>query len=89
LLEAPVARYPIGPLPTVVAQALQAHRASSSYRAGALIFRSTRNPKKAASRHTAADWLKRAYRKAGIEKEPGSLWLDVHKNVHTFWNWSK
>lgn len=64
----------LGPLPTVVADALEEHRARSGSRAGDLVFQSSHDPKVPISRHTAADWLKRAYRMTGIDKEPGSLW---------------
>jgi integrase len=52
---------------------LHTHRARLSSAPGRLIFPSRRDPNRPVTRHLAADWLKRAYRITGIEKEPGSL----------------
>jgi integrase len=64
----------LGPLPRVATDALHTHRARLGNAPGRLIFPSTRDPNRPVTRHLAADWLKRAYRITGIEKEPGSLW---------------
>lgn len=64
----------LGPLPRVAADALHFHRASLGAVPGRLIFPSTKHPNRPVTRHLAADWLKRAYRITGIEKESGSLW---------------
>ena len=40
----------------------------------AFVFPSSDDPLKSVSRHTAAAWLKRAFRKAGLPRPDGSLW---------------
>ncbi len=62
------------PMPERAAEALLAHRPPNQESARALVFPHPQNPAVAVSRHLAADWLKRAYRYAGVEREIGGLW---------------
>jgi integrase len=62
------------PMPTRAARALLAERRTQPAIGGALLFPSRRNPAVRVSRHLAADWLKRAYRYAGLSRPLGGLW---------------
>lgn len=62
------------PMPVRAARALAAERTDHPAIGGALLFPSRRDPAVPVSRHLAADWLKRAYRDAGLSRPPGGLW---------------
>lgn len=62
------------PMPERAAEALQAHRPSNQESDKGLVFPHPRNQAIPVTRHLAADWLRRAYRYAGIEREVGGLW---------------
>jgi integrase len=61
-------------MPTRAAEELLAHRTAHPVIGNALVFPASRKPDLNVSRHLAADWLKRAYRYAELEKPAGGLW---------------
>ena len=62
------------PLPEVAATALRDRQQSVEWRNSPYLFPAPKNSTVPATRYLAAGWLKRAYRLAGVEKEPGGLW---------------
>ncbi len=64
----------IVPMPTQAEAALLKYRAEHPAIGSALVFPMMSEPTKPVTRHLASDWLKRAYRYAGIKRAKGSLW---------------
>ena len=64
----------VTPIPAMVLPALKRYRRVRSTVGSALLFPSSRDELRPVSRHTAADWLKRAFRAANVPKPEGSLW---------------
>ena len=62
------------PIPSRALKPLQAWRRKQVAIGDALLFPSRRKPSQPVSRHTAAAWLKRAFRRANVPKPDGSLW---------------
>ena len=62
------------PMPEEAEQALLKFRAEHPAIGSALVFPMKNDPKRPVSRQLAADWLKRAYRYAGIVRPKGGLW---------------
>src|SRR3989475_5487447 len=62
------------PMPTQAEEALLKFRADHPAIGSALVFPMKNDPTRAVNRQLAADWLKRAYRYAGIERQKGGLW---------------
>src|SRR5713101_4052435 len=62
------------PMPEKAAEALLEFRAKHGVIGGALVFPMKHDPTRAVSRQLAADWLKRAYCYAKIERSRGGLW---------------
>ena len=54
--------------------ALLKFRADNPAIGSALVFPMTNDPTKPVTRHLASDWMHRAYRYAGIERQKGGLW---------------
>jgi integrase len=70
------------PLPTAAADAL-AQRREEVGNDARFVFPSTTRHGASVTRHLAADWLLRAYRKAGVEKHRGSLWHSFRRKWAT------
>jgi integrase len=64
----------IGPLPELAVAALLARLAAIGLHTHGFVFPARRDPGRSVTRHLAADWLRNAYRKAGVPKPIGSLW---------------
>ncbi len=64
----------IVPMPKVAEQALLEYRSEHPAIGSALVFPMRNDPTKPVTRHLASDWMKRAYRYAGITRPKGSLW---------------
>lgn len=62
------------PMPERAAEVLLVHREEHRPNDADLVFPHPRKPTAPVTRHLAADWLKRAYRYAGIERDKGGLW---------------
>jgi len=62
------------PMPGEAEQALLKFRAEHPAIGSALVFPMKNDPQRPVSRQLAADWLKRAYRYAGIVRPKGGLW---------------
>src|SRR3989442_8892458 len=62
------------PMPTQAEEALLKSRAEHPGVGRALVFPMKNHPTRSVSRQLAADWLKRAYRHAKIERTKGGLW---------------
>ena len=62
------------PMPEEAEQALLKFRAEHPAIGSALVFPMKNDPQRPVSRQLAADWLKRAYRYAGIVRPKGGLW---------------
>jgi len=62
------------PLPRVAEQALLKHRMNVQAIGSALLFPMRKDSSRAVTRHLAADWLKRAYKAAGVERPKQGLW---------------
>jgi integrase len=71
------------PLPAAAADALAKHRAELGRNGGRFVFPSSTDPHIPVTRHLAADWLLRAYRRAGIEKQRGTLWHSFRRKWAT------
>jgi integrase len=64
----------IVPMPTQAEVALLEYRAEHPAIGSALVFPMMIDPTKPVTRHLASDWMKRAYRYAGVKRPKGSLW---------------
>ena len=62
------------PMPKKAKQALLAFRVEHPAIGSALVFPMVNDPTKVVTRHLASDWMHRAYRYAGIERQKGGLW---------------
>ena len=62
------------PMPREAEVALLEFRAKHPAIGSALVFPMKSDPTKPVTRHLASDWLKRAYRYAGLERSKGGLW---------------
>src|SRR5437660_10579369 len=62
------------PMPKIAKAALLKFRADNPAIGSALVFPMTNDPTKPVTRHLASDWMKRAYRYAGIVRQKGALW---------------
>jgi integrase len=62
------------PMPREAEQALLKFRAEHPVIGSALVFPMKNDPTRPVTRHLASDWLKRAYRYAGLERSKGGLW---------------
>ena len=71
------------PMPKKAEQALLEFRAKHPAIGSALVFPMRRNPSRAISRQLAADWLKRAFRYAGIPRPKGGLWHTFRRKFAT------
>src|SRR2546430_2032121 len=71
------------PMPKEVERALLEFRAKHGVIGSALVFPMKNDPNKAVRRHLAADWLKRAYRYAEIERPKGGLWHPFRRKFAT------
>jgi len=71
------------PMPKEVERALLEVRAKHGVIGSALVFPMKNDPNKAVRRHLAADWLKRAYRYAEIERPKGGLWHPFRRKFGT------
>jgi integrase len=71
------------PMPKEVERALLEFRAKRGVIGSALVFPMRRDPNRPVSRHLAADWLKRAYRYAKIERPTGGLWHPFRRKFAT------
>ena len=61
-------------MPKVAKAALLKFRADNPAIGSALVFPMTNDPTKPVTRHLASDWMHRAYRYAGIDRQKGGLW---------------
>jgi integrase len=64
----------VGPMPERAAAAFLARLDVIGIHARGFVFASRRHQGMPVSRHLAADWLRKTYRKAGVPKPVGSLW---------------
>ncbi len=64
----------IVPMPTQAEVALLEYRGEHPAIGSALVFPMMSEPTKPVTRHLASDWMKRAYRYAGVKRPKGSLW---------------
>ena len=71
------------PLPAAAAEALGNRHAELGKSVGRFVFPSSTQQNMPVTRHLAADWLLRAYRKAGVEKHRGSLWHSFRRKWAT------
>jgi len=71
------------PMPKEVERALLEFRAKHGVIGSALVFPMKKDPDKAVRRHLAADWLKRAYRYAEVERPKGGLWHPFRRKFAT------
>lgn len=71
------------PMPQKAEQALLEFRAKHRVIGSALVFPMKNDPTKAVRRHLAADWLKRAYLYAKIERPRGGLWHPFRRKFAT------
>ena len=62
------------PMPKQAEVALLKFRAEHPAIGSALVFPMMNDPTKAVTRHLASDWMHRAYRYAGIDRQKGGLW---------------
>ncbi len=62
------------PMPKQAERALLKFRAEQPTIGSALVFPMANDSTKPVTRHLASDWMKRAYRYAGIVRQKGSLW---------------
>lgn len=62
------------PLPKVAEEALLKHRMGAPAIGSALVFPMRKDASEPVTRHLAADWLKRAYKAASIERPKQGLW---------------
>ena len=62
------------PMPKIAKAALLKFRADNPAIGSALVFPMANDPTKPVTRHVASDWMHRAYRYAGIERQKGGLW---------------
>ena len=62
------------PMPKQAERALLKFRAEHPTIGSALVFPMANDGSKPVTRHLASDWMKRAYRYAGIVRQKGSLW---------------
>lgn len=62
------------PLPKVAEEALLKHRMGAPAIGSALVFPMRKNASAPLTQHLAADWLKRAYKAAGINRPHQGLW---------------
>jgi integrase len=62
------------PMPKQAKQALLEFRAKHPAIGSALVFPMMNDPTKPVTRHLASDWMHRAYRYAGIDRQKGGLW---------------
>jgi len=71
------------PMPKEAERALLEFRAKHRVIGSALVFPMKNDPERAVRRHLAADWLKRAYRYAKIERPRGGLWHTFRRKFAT------
>lgn len=71
------------PMPKEVERALLEFRTKHRVIGSALVFPMRNDPNRPVSRHLAADWLKRAYRYAKIERNKGGLWHQFRRKFAT------
>jgi len=71
------------PMPEKAAEALLEFRAKHGVIGSALVFPMKNDPNRAVRRHLAADWLKRAYRYAKVERPRGGLWHPFRRKFAT------
>src|SRR3989454_4365995 len=64
----------IVPMPKQAEMALLKYRAEHPAIGSALVFPMMSDPTKSVTRHLASDWMHRAYRYAGIDRQKGGLW---------------
>jgi integrase len=62
------------PMPKKAKEALLKFRAEHPAIGSALVFPMVNDPTKPVTRHLASDWMHRAYRYAGIDRQKGGLW---------------
>ncbi len=67
------------PMSDAVRDALLAQRKVRRAIGNTPVFPALKDPMKPCSRHLLDDWLRRAYRKAGIEPQPGGLWHPIRR----------
>ncbi len=67
------------PMSDAVRDALLARRKLRRAIGNTPVFPALKGPMKPCSRHLLADWLRQAYRKAGIEPQPGGLWHPIRR----------
>ena len=71
------------PMPNKAEQTLLEFRAKHAVIGSALVFPMRKDPTRAVSRQLAADWLKRAYQYAKIERPKGGLWHPFRRKFAT------
>ena len=71
------------PMPKEVERVLLEFRAKRRVIGSALVFPMRRDPNRPVSRHLAADWLKRAYGYAKLERPRGGLWHPFRRKFAT------
>jgi len=71
------------PMPKEAERVLLEFRAKHRVIGSALVFPMRNDPNKPVSRHLAADWLKRAYRYAKLERPKGGLWHPFRRKFAT------
>jgi integrase len=71
------------PISDDVRAALQEWRRQRPAIGGACVFSAPATPEEPCSRHLLDDWLRRAYRAAGIESERGGLWHPIRRKWAT------
>ena len=67
------------PMSDAVRRALLAQRKARRAIGNTPVFPSRKDPTKPCSRHLLDDWLRRAYKKAGIKPQPGGLWHPIRR----------
>ncbi len=67
------------PMSDAVRDALLAQRKVRRTIGNTPVFPALKDPMKPCSRYLLDDWLRRAYRKAGIEPQPGGLWHPIRR----------
>ena len=67
------------PMSDAVRRALLAQRKARRAIGNTPVFPSRKDPTKPCSRHLLDDWLRRAYKNAGIEPQPGGLWHPIRR----------
>jgi len=73
----------VAPMPKKAEQALLEFRAEHPSIGSALVFPMKKDPSRSIGRHLAADWLKRAFRYAKLERPKGALWHTFRRKFAT------